>query len=53
MCNNYVPVYVRLRCLPLISLTLYKLQVYDLLLYFSHKQPDDGCCVTETCSCHL
>jgi len=24
-----------------------------LLLYFSHRQPDDGHFVTDTCSCHL
>jgi len=24
-----------------------------LLLYFLHKQPDDGNFVAETCSCHL
>jgi len=28
-----------------------KLQVYDFLLYISHKQPDDGYCVADTCSC--
>jgi len=27
--------------------------VYDILLYFSHREPDDGYCVAETCSCHL
>jgi len=29
------------------------IQVYDFVLYFSHKQPDDGYFVAETCSCHL
>jgi len=33
--------------------TIRKLQVYDTLLYFSHKQPNDGCFVAETCGCHL
>jgi len=27
--------------------------MYDLLLYFSHKQLDDSYFVDETCSCHL
>jgi hypothetical protein len=34
-------------------LTLCKLQVYDLLLYFSHKQSDDAYFVAETSSCNL
>jgi hypothetical protein len=34
-------------------LTICKIQVYHFLLYFSHKQPDDGCFVAKTCSCHL
>jgi len=27
--------------------------MYDLVLYFSHKQLDDGYFVAQTCSCHL
>jgi len=30
-----------------------KLQVYNFLLHFSDKQPDDGYFVAETCSCLL
>ena len=37
MCNNHLPLYVRAKYLPLI---ICKLQVYDFLLYFSHKQSD-------------
>jgi hypothetical protein len=34
-------------------LIICKLQVYVFLLYFSHKEPADCYCVSETCSCHL
>jgi len=50
-CNNHIPLYVRSRYLPIIILTICKLQVYDFLLYFSHKEPDDDYCVADTCSC--
>jgi len=29
-----------------------QLQVYDFLLYFSHKQPNDGYILAETCRYH-
>jgi hypothetical protein len=37
----------------LVCVTSYKLQVYDFLFYFSHKQPDDGYFVAEKCNGHL
>jgi len=52
MCNNHAPLYARPKYLPQTFVTICKLQVYNFLLYFSHKHPD-GCYVAETCSCHL
>jgi len=37
----------------LLFLIIYKLQVYDFLVYFPNKQPDGGYVVAETCSCYL
>ena len=53
-CNNRIPLYVRWHIFFHKSfLTICNLQVQNFLSYFSHKQPDDGYCVAETCSCHL